>query len=52
MQGKNSHFAQQSENSYFAQDSSGIVPIPTLRRTYTPFLLGNGYDCLIFTING
>ena len=32
-QGKNSHFAHQSENSPFAQDNSRIVPIPTLCRT-------------------
>ena len=30
----NSGIGGQSRNSYFAQDSSGIVPIPTLRRTY------------------
>ena len=30
-----SGIAQQSENSHFAQDNSRIVPIPTLRRTYT-----------------
>ena len=34
-QSKNSYFARQSENSHFAQDNSGIVPILTLRRTYT-----------------
>ena len=31
----NSGIGGQSENSDFAQDNSGIVPIPTLRRTYT-----------------
>ena len=30
----NSGIGGQSRNSYFAQDNSGIVPIPTLRRTY------------------
>ena len=30
----NSGIGGQSENSYFAQDTSGIVPILTLRRTY------------------
>ena len=30
----NSGIVPQSENSYFAQDNAGIVPIPTLRRTY------------------
>ena len=34
-QSKNSYFARQCENSHFAQDNSGIVPIFTLRRTYT-----------------
>ena len=31
----NSGIGGQSENSHFAQDNSGIVPILTLRRTYT-----------------
>ena len=34
-QSKNFYFARQIENSHFAQDNSGIVPILTLRRTYT-----------------
>ena len=36
-QSENSYFARQSENSHFAQDNSGIVPILTLRRTYTHY---------------
>ena len=40
-QRKNSYFARQSENSHFAQDNSGIVPILTLRRTYTWKMLRN-----------
>ena len=37
-QSKNSYFPRQSENSYFVQGNSGIVPILTLRRTYTSHL--------------
>ena len=39
-QSKNSYFAPQSENSHFAQDSSGIVPLLTLGRTYTCIIVG------------
>ena len=33
--GRNSYFAPECGNSYFVRDNPRIVPIPTLRRTYT-----------------
>ena len=49
-QSKNSYFARQSESFHFAQSNSGIVPILTLRRTFSLYCIEQSYRFTICSI--